>query len=112
MGNVANSFGKYPKEYNPRIHGPYDPARFYGKADTAFGEVKLGELPAWLARRNMSAGGTVALISRGYNRWARSGIQAQRPSFAPVVQVFVLIAVFECWVHYNKVRNSRNSKYH
>lgn len=24
-------FGDYPAEYNPRVHGPYDPARYYGK---------------------------------------------------------------------------------
>lgn len=24
-------FGDYPKEYNPAVHGPYDPARYYGK---------------------------------------------------------------------------------
>jgi len=24
-------FGEYPAEYNPRIHGPYDPSRNYGK---------------------------------------------------------------------------------
>ena len=24
-------YTEYPKEYNPRIHGPYNPARFYGK---------------------------------------------------------------------------------
>lgn len=24
-------FGDYPIEYNPKVHGPYDPARFYGK---------------------------------------------------------------------------------
>lgn len=23
-------FGDYPAEYNPKIHGIYDPARFYG----------------------------------------------------------------------------------
>ena len=22
---------QYPKEYNPRVHGPYNPARYYGK---------------------------------------------------------------------------------
>lgn len=25
------AFGDYPAEYNPKVHGPYDPARFYGK---------------------------------------------------------------------------------
>jgi len=24
------AFGDYPAEYNPKIHGPYDPARYYG----------------------------------------------------------------------------------
>lgn len=24
-------FGDYPAEYNAKVHGPYDPARFYGK---------------------------------------------------------------------------------
>lgn len=24
-------FGDYPAEYNPKIHGVYDPARYYGK---------------------------------------------------------------------------------
>lgn len=25
------AFGDYPAEYNPKTHGPYDPARYYGK---------------------------------------------------------------------------------
>lgn len=25
------AFGDYPAAYNPTVHGPYDPARFYGK---------------------------------------------------------------------------------
>ncbi|EAT40196.1 AAEL008059-PA [Aedes aegypti] len=32
------AFGDYPVEYNPKIHGPYDPVRYYGKPDTP-GEV-------------------------------------------------------------------------
>lgn len=23
-------FGELPKEYNPKVHGPYDPSRYYG----------------------------------------------------------------------------------
>lgn len=26
------AIGDYPVEYNPSIHGPYDPARYYGKS--------------------------------------------------------------------------------
>jgi hypothetical protein len=25
------AWGEYPAGYNPNVHGPYDPARFYGK---------------------------------------------------------------------------------
>lgn len=25
------NFGQYPAEYDAKIHGPYDPARYYGK---------------------------------------------------------------------------------
>lgn len=28
---VKMAFGDYPAAYNPQVHGPYDPARFYGK---------------------------------------------------------------------------------
>lgn len=24
-------YGEYPAEYNPKVHGPFDPARYYGK---------------------------------------------------------------------------------
>jgi Mitochondrial F1F0-ATP synthase, subunit f len=27
------AYGDYPAEYNPKVHGPYDPARFYGKGE-------------------------------------------------------------------------------
>lgn len=40
-------FGDYPAEYNPKVHGPYDPARFYGKPDTPFSQVKLGEVKCY-----------------------------------------------------------------
>lgn len=37
-------FGCYPEWYNRAVHGPYDPARYYGPKDTPFGQVKLSEL--------------------------------------------------------------------
>ena len=30
------AFGDYPPEYNPKVHGPYDPARYYGKRKYLF----------------------------------------------------------------------------
>lgn len=28
---VKITIGDYPPEYKPEVHGPYDPARYYGK---------------------------------------------------------------------------------
>lgn len=30
------AWGEYPAEYNPKVHGPYDPARFYGKGNLLY----------------------------------------------------------------------------
>jgi Mitochondrial F1F0-ATP synthase, subunit f len=30
-GKLPFGIGEYPPEFNPKVHGPYDPARFYGK---------------------------------------------------------------------------------
>ncbi|CAG2067352.1 unnamed protein product [Timema podura] len=58
------AIGDYPIEYNPKVHGPYDPARFYGKPDTPFGQLKLNEIGSWLGRRNKSPSAVVGSISR------------------------------------------------
>ncbi|CAH0563715.1 unnamed protein product [Brassicogethes aeneus] len=58
------AFGDYPADYNPKVHGPYDPARFYGKPDTPFGQVKVGEISAWLGRRNKGPAAITGAISR------------------------------------------------
>ena len=28
---LGNGFGQFPVEFNPRVHGPYAPWRYYGK---------------------------------------------------------------------------------
>jgi F-type H+-transporting ATPase subunit f len=54
----------YPKEYNPRVHGPFNPATNYGKV-TPLGEVKIGDLGSWISKRDWSLRNTVNTISRG-----------------------------------------------
>merc|ERR1712145_35902 len=62
--------GELPKEYKPKVHGPHDPSVYYGPKDKALGNVKLTELPGWLARRNMySPTGMARAMSRTYWRW-------------------------------------------
>lgn len=32
-GTGEMGYGEYPAGYNAKIHGPYDPARYYGKGE-------------------------------------------------------------------------------
>jgi len=61
--------GLKPKEFNQKIHGYYKPWHFYGKPDTPFGDLKLTEIPGWLARREKGLTPFVRLISRAAWRW-------------------------------------------
>jgi len=66
---VAKSeFGLLPKEYNKKVHGYYFPFRYYGKPDP-IGDVKLSELPGWLARRPKGITPLARLFSRAIWRW-------------------------------------------
>ena len=59
------SFLEYPKDYNPRVHGPYNPAKYYGKPDLAFGDVKIADLASWIGRREKSLSSIGNMFSRG-----------------------------------------------
>ena len=72
--------GETPAEYNVKVHGPYNPGTFYGKRLLNFklfyvpnvsftadpiGEVKVGELGSWIARRNFHPTAIVRACSSG-----------------------------------------------
>ncbi|XP_037093697.1 putative ATP synthase subunit f, mitochondrial [Pollicipes pollicipes] len=81
-------FGDYPVEFNPKVHGPYDPARWYGKPDTPLSQVKLGELGGWLGRRQKSPQAMTAAISRG--QWAGQGQVTRRNAGGPRLMASVI----------------------
>jgi len=80
-------WGLYPKEYNKKIHGPYYPFRNYGKVDTRFGDVKIGDLGAWLSRRSYSPRAMIAAFYRYktgiFNRW----VNVRRPHWGLILQL-------------------------
>uniref|UniRef100_A0A914GX54 Uncharacterized protein n=1 Tax=Globodera rostochiensis TaxID=31243 RepID=A0A914GX54_GLORO len=52
---ARTTFGLYPREWNPRVHGPYVHYRYYGtNRDVPLMEVKVSDLPAYIARRDKS----------------------------------------------------------
>ncbi|XP_067672048.1 putative ATP synthase subunit f, mitochondrial [Haliotis asinina] len=104
--------GEYPPEYNPRVHGPYVPGRFYGKKDIPIGDVKLGEVGSWISRRSFSPQGIFAAISRANWHWAEKYLLVKRGSVAPLVQVCVGLSVFYYFLQYRAHTNHRHTKYH
>merc|ERR1712047_141507 len=90
--------GELPKAYNPKVHGPYDPAVY---------EVKVGELPKWLARRDKSIGGIGKAISRGYWRYCHNYVFPKRTKIAPVVHFFLGASVFFYLINYQKMAHHR-----
>ncbi|KAG0720668.1 putative ATP synthase subunit f, mitochondrial [Chionoecetes opilio] len=94
-------FGEYPAAYNATVHGPYDPARFYGKVDIPFGEVKLGEVGSWLARR--SIGGIPGAMSRAFWRWQHKYMLPKKTGFAPFAQLCVGSMIVFYAINYGKI---------
>merc|ERR1712215_76487 len=102
--------GCYPKEYNPKVHGAFNAAVYYGKPDTPFKDVKLGELGAWIDRRQLS--GIPSAISRASARYMNKYVELWKPSHVPVVHwcasaMFIYWAMQAAWL-----RNHRHHKYH
>ncbi|EAT36845.1 AAEL011110-PA [Aedes aegypti] len=99
-------FGDYPAEYNPKIHGPYDPVRYYGKPDTPGEVIELG---AWFGHhdKNPAAAGAV---SRAFWRWQQKYWKPKRLGIAPFFQIIVGGMVL--WCHHCRRKHHRNSKYH
>jgi len=103
--------GELPKEYNPKVHGPYDPATYYGPKDKAFGEVKLGELPGWLARRNKTPSGVARAIGRAYWRWNHKYMLPKYAGATAPLQGVAACVVFFYVINYQKFWDHRNFKH-
>nr|XP_018916534.1 PREDICTED: putative ATP synthase subunit f, mitochondrial [Bemisia tabaci] len=104
--------GDYPLEYDRKVHGPYDPARYYGKPDTYFSEVKLGELGAWFGRRNKSPSAVVGALSRAYWRWNRRFNHCRIGNAAYPLQVIIGGAIIGYLINYPRTQNHIYRKYH
>jgi len=105
------NIGHYPKEYNPRVHGIYNPATNYGKSDP-LSEVKVGEVGKWLSRRNYSPQGMAAAISRSYWRWMQKYVLVKKTSPAPFIQVAAGLSLFYYFFQYKSHVAHRHTKYH
>merc|ERR1712080_637147 len=109
---AAFGLGEVCPGYNPKVHGPYDPSVYYGKKDIPLAQVKLGELPGWLARRSKNPIDWSRAVARGWWRWQFNYMQPKRAGFAGVAQFLVAVPVFFYVLNYEKLSHHKTMKYH
>ncbi|EAT42886.1 AAEL005620-PA [Aedes aegypti] len=98
------AFGDHPAEYNPKIHGPYDPVRYYGKPDTPLTQVKLIELGAWFGHRDKNPRLPLEpCLLEMHKYW-----KPKRMGIAPFFQAIVGGMVFFYAINCGKRKHHRN----
>merc|ERR1711992_319993 len=112
MTSLFNKYGRYPREYNPKVHGPYHPGRSYGKPDIPLSEVKLGELMGWFMRRDKGITASWQLVHRGYWNWVRKFWQVKNPTFAGVSHIIMAFSTVFFFNLYESRSYHRHCKYH
>lgn len=86
-------FLEYPKEYNPRVHGPYDPSRYYGKPDPLM-QTKIGDFGNWLGRREFSLRAIGQALTRASWRYNKKYLMPKKANAAFVYHVALVAFVF------------------
>lgn len=108
-------FGNLPKEYNRAVHGPYYPWVDYRAKpkDTPFKDVKLGELKAWIGRRDKTPQAIIATFSRYVHHYSHKWADTRFGSPSkPFFQVMILMCTYSMLSMYPYLKQHRNHKYH
>jgi F-type H+-transporting ATPase subunit f len=106
-------FGCYPAGYNRKVHGPYDPARYYGPKDVALADVKVSDLAKWIGRRDKSPQAMAQCISRNYFRWLDKFVVPRKAGSTCYWQAIFCLSVFSYLTLYHKsLSHHKNRKYH
>lgn len=108
-------FGNYPKEYNRAVHGPFYPWVDYrsGPKDIPFKDVKLGDLKAWIGRRDKTPQAITSAFSRNVHLYSYKWIETRFGSFSkPLFHVIILSCTYSMLSLYGYLKLHRNHKYH
>ncbi len=80
--------------------------------DIPLGQVKIGELPAWLGRRSKDPRDMVRAVSRQYWSWCKDYQFVQQRNLVWYTQFMVLLCGFFYFLNYPKIKHHLNAKYH
>ncbi|XP_069124768.1 putative ATP synthase subunit f, mitochondrial [Argopecten irradians] len=102
--------GKYDPLYNPRVHGTFNPSRYYGKPDKPIMDVKMKELPSWIWRRNCTPIGAARAVGRGFWSFKLKYISCKNGNWKVLPILCLPVAINEARDHFHHVFDKR--KYH
>lgn len=67
-------------------------------------QVKLGEIGAWISRRDKNPRAIAGAFSRAWWRWQHKYVQPKRAGIAPMLQLVAGSMVFFYAINYTKMR--------
>ncbi|XP_005289114.1 ATP synthase subunit f, mitochondrial [Chrysemys picta bellii] len=80
--------------------------------DTRLLDVKLGQLPSWIAMRDFTPSGLTGAVRRGYVRYLNKYISVKKGGIGGISMVlFGYVVVSYIW-NYHHLKHERWRKYH
>ncbi|XP_034640519.1 ATP synthase subunit f, mitochondrial isoform X1 [Trachemys scripta elegans] len=80
--------------------------------DTRLLDVKLGQLPSWIAMRDFTPSGLIGAVRRGYVRYFNKYINVKKGGIGGISMVlFGYVVVSYIW-NYQHLKHDRWRKYH
>ncbi|XP_025909752.1 ATP synthase subunit f, mitochondrial [Nothoprocta perdicaria] len=80
--------------------------------DAKLMDVKLGQLPSWLAMRDFTPGGIVRAVRRGYDRYFNKYIDVKKGGVGGIAMVLAGYVVISYIWSYDHIKHDRHRKYH
>ncbi|XP_053131703.1 ATP synthase subunit f, mitochondrial isoform X2 [Hemicordylus capensis] len=75
-------------------------------------DVKLGQLPGWLATRDYTPTGIFLGLRRGHDRFVKKYIDVKKTSFAGIAIMLTSYVVLSYVWNYQHLKHDRMRKYH
>merc|ERR1711860_332058 len=104
-------FNPYTYGYNPRVHGPFDPQRFYGEGKpVCWWNVKLKDMPLRIFVANRSLDNVVPTFNRWLNKMMAKWVRPKNafpmlPFYGAMIVFYMFNSRYKMLWHNNAVHH-------
>ncbi|XP_068100975.1 ATP synthase subunit f, mitochondrial [Hyperolius riggenbachi] len=75
-------------------------------------DVKIGQLPSWLATCDVTPNGIFRSVGRGYDRYLNKYINVKKGGIGGIAMMAFAYVVFSYAIQYDHIKHDRWRKYH